>query len=151
VGVEAVRRANPKLLAKTMKTGGGVLSLGVAALLMMRGRLDMAIFIGGLGAWLLGWSAVGRAASAFPGAMEPGRARRRARARRSNPGCCRWNSTMTAAAMTGTVRAGTFAGRDTRCLSLTEISALMRECLAQRPGRRPPARGISRPPVARLA
>ena len=43
--------ANPKMLAKAVKTGGGVLSLGVAGLLMMRGRLDMAIFVGGIGAY----------------------------------------------------------------------------------------------------
>ena len=44
--------ANPQLLAKALKTLGGVLSLGVAALMMLRGRLDMAIFVGGIGAWL---------------------------------------------------------------------------------------------------
>ena len=51
--------ANPKVLARLAKTGGGVAALGVAGLLMVRGRMDMAIFLGGVGAWLLGWSATG--------------------------------------------------------------------------------------------
>ncbi len=58
--------ANPKMLAKAVKTGGGVLSLGVAALLMLRGRLDMAMLIGGVGTWLLGWSAVGPGGIRWP-------------------------------------------------------------------------------------
>lgn len=90
--------ANPKLVAKAVKTGGGVLSLGVAALLMLRGRLDMAIFVGGLGAWLLGWSAYGPGGMRFPWGGGAGTSTTWARAPRSNPGCCRWNSTMTAAA-----------------------------------------------------
>ena len=64
--------ANPKVLARLAKTGGGVAALGVAGLLMVRGRMDMAIFLGGIGAWLLGWSATGPGGIRFPWADRSG-------------------------------------------------------------------------------
>jgi DnaJ-domain-containing protein 1 len=48
--------SNPALLAAYMKKGAGAASLALAAFLMMRGRIDMALFVGGFGAWLLGWA-----------------------------------------------------------------------------------------------
>jgi hypothetical protein len=123
--------ANPKLLAKAMKTGGGVLSLGVAALLVMRGRLDMAFFVGGIGAWLLGWSAVGPGGIRFPwgdATVETPGARSKVQSALLDV-----ELDHDSGAMKGTVRAGAFAGRALDALTLTEISALMRECLAQDP------------------
>ena len=122
---------NPKLLAKVMKSGGGVLSLGVAALLMMRGRMDMALFVGGIGAWLLGWSATGPGGIRFPWSKGSG----------ETPGARSKVASLLLAmeldhdsgGMTGTVSAGTFAGRNLDDLSLAEIGALMRECLAGDP------------------
>ncbi|KPF63456.1 hypothetical protein IP69_18940 [Bosea sp. AAP35] len=122
---------NPKLLARALKTGGGFLSLGVAGLLMMRGRLDMAIFVGGIGAWLLGWSATGPGGFRFPWSSTAG----------ETPGA---RSTVTSpllameldhdsGGMTGKVSGGSFAGRDLDDLSMGELGALMRECLAQDP------------------
>jgi hypothetical protein len=122
---------DPKLLAKAMKTGGGVLSLGVAALLMMRGRLDMAFFVGGLGAWLLGWSAYGPGGMRFPwggGAAETPGAQSRVQS-----ALLEMDLDHDSGAMHGRVRAGTFAGRDLDGLTLPEIGGLMRECLAQDP------------------
>ncbi len=123
--------ANPAKLAKLGKTVGGVLSLGVAALLMARGRLDMALFVGGLGAWLLGWSAYGPGGLRFP--WSSGAA--------ATPGSQSKVSSVLLAmeldhdsgGMTGAVRAGSFAGRPLDSLSLDEIGLLMRECLAGDP------------------
>ncbi|MFN3673724.1 MAG: DnaJ domain-containing protein [Bosea sp. (in: a-proteobacteria)] len=121
--------ANPKLLAKAVKTGGGVLSLGVAALLMMRGRLDMAIFLGGVGAWLLGWSAVGPGGMRWPwdgaGGATPG-----ARSK-VNSAWLAMELDHDSGAMTGRVLQGPFAGRDLDALALPEINALLRDLLAQ--------------------
>jgi hypothetical protein len=122
---------NPKLLAKVMKSGGGVLSLGVAGLLMMRGRMDMALFMGGIGAWLLGWSATGPGGIRFPWGQDAA----------ATPGARSMVASVLlsveldhdSGAMTGTVSGGGFAGRDLDDLSLAEIGALMRECLAQDP------------------
>lgn len=123
--------ANPKLLAKVMKSGGGVLSLGVAGLLMMRGRMDMALFMGGIGAWLLGWSATGPGGIRFPWGQDSA----------ATPGARSKVASLLLAmeldhdsgAMTGTVSGGSFAGRNLDDLSLPEIGVLMRECLAQDP------------------
>ncbi|WP_201839454.1 DnaJ domain-containing protein [Microvirga zambiensis] len=48
--------ANPATLARFFKVTGGVVALGLAGLLAVRGRIDMALLIGGFGAWLLGWN-----------------------------------------------------------------------------------------------
>lgn len=123
--------ANPKLLARVVKSGGGVLSLGVAGLLMMRGRMDMALFMGGIGAWLLGWSATGPGGIRFPwgqdSAATPGA--------RSKVASLLLSMELDhdSGAMTGTVSGGSFAGRNLDDLSLAEIAVLMRECLAQDP------------------
>ena len=123
--------ASPKLLAKAMKTGGGILSLGVAGLLMLRGRLDMAVFIGGIGAWLLGWSAYGPGGMRFPWGSD----------KIETPGKrSKVSSTFLAmeldhdsGGMTGKVVAGPYAGRELDSLSLPEIATLLRECLARDP------------------
>jgi hypothetical protein len=121
--------ANPRQLATMLKTGGGAVSLGAAALLMLRGRLDMAMFMGGLGAWLLGWSAYGPGGLRFPwaqpGAETPGQ--------RSQVRSAWLEMDHDSGGMTGTVRAGPFAGRDLDDLGAAELSALMRDCLAQDP------------------
>lgn len=122
---------DPKKLARVAKTGGGLLSMGVAALLMIRGRLDMALFVGGIGAWLLGWSAYGPGGMRFPWgndtAETPG-----ARSRVQS-GLLEMELDHDSGAMTGKVRAGAFAGRDLDTLGLAEIASLMRDCLAQDP------------------
>ena len=48
--------ANPATLAKLLKAIGGIVGLGIAGLLAIRGRIEMALLIGSFGAWLLGWS-----------------------------------------------------------------------------------------------
>jgi len=123
--------ANPKLLAKVVKSGGGVLSLGVAALLMMRGRMDMALFVGGIGAWLLGWSATGPGGIRFPwgtsSAETPGQ--------RSQVSSLLLSMELDhdSGAMTGKVGGGRFVGRNLDDLTLAELGQLMRECLSQDP------------------
>ena len=46
-------KLDPKTLLPTMHKVGGIIALGVAAILAMRGRFDMALALGGLGTWLL--------------------------------------------------------------------------------------------------
>ena len=50
--------ANPALMAKRLKLIGGALARLVAAVMLVRGRFDMAFMLGGLAAWLLGWSGI---------------------------------------------------------------------------------------------
>ena len=53
------RAANPAVLARAIKIGGGVVALAVAAFTGIKGELAVAIPIGIFGAGLLGWSPFG--------------------------------------------------------------------------------------------
>jgi hypothetical protein len=53
--MQAFSKANPRMLAVVLKTAGGVGALGGAAVLGLRGRIDVAITLGFIGLGLLGW------------------------------------------------------------------------------------------------
>src|SRR6202011_1155494 len=52
--LKAFAAADPAALARMIKRGGGGAALLAGAVLLLRGRFDMALGLGGLGAWLLG-------------------------------------------------------------------------------------------------
>jgi len=52
--LKAFAAADPTALARVIKRGGGGVALLAGAVLLLRGRFDMALGLGGLGAWLLG-------------------------------------------------------------------------------------------------
>ena len=54
--LQMFRAANPAVLARAVKFGGGVLALAVAAFTGLRGELAVAIPLGLFGAGLLGWA-----------------------------------------------------------------------------------------------
>ena len=54
--LQMFRSANPAVLARAVKFGGGVLALAVAAFTGLRGELVVAIPLGIMGAGLLGWT-----------------------------------------------------------------------------------------------
>jgi hypothetical protein len=53
--LHAFSRVDPRTLAIVLKTGGGIGALGLAGVLGVRGRLDIAIPLGLTGLGLLGW------------------------------------------------------------------------------------------------
>src|SRR5258708_19181465 len=57
--LQMFRAANPAVLARTIKIGGGVVALAVAAFTGLRGELAVAIPLGIFRAGLLGWSPFG--------------------------------------------------------------------------------------------
>src|SRR3954469_24152581 len=59
--LQMFRAANPVVLARSIKIGGGVLALAVAAFTGAKGELAVAIPLGLFGAGLLGWSPFGAA------------------------------------------------------------------------------------------
>lgn len=67
--LQMFRAANPVVLARAAKIGGGVLALAVAAFTGLKGELAVAIPIGLFGAGLLGWSPFGLSALGNIGAM----------------------------------------------------------------------------------
>jgi DnaJ-domain-containing protein 1 len=62
--LQMFRAANPIVLARAIKIGGGVVALAVAAFTGVKGELAVAVPLGIFGAGLLGWSPFG--ASGFP-------------------------------------------------------------------------------------
>src|SRR5258708_11506446 len=57
--LQMFRAANPVVLARAIKIGGGVVALAVAAFTGAKGELAVAIPLGIFGAGLLGWSPFG--------------------------------------------------------------------------------------------
>src|ERR1700704_3383675 len=57
--LQMFRAANPAVLARAIKIGGGVVALAVAAFTGIKGELAVAIPLGLFGAGLLGWSPFG--------------------------------------------------------------------------------------------
>jgi hypothetical protein len=76
--LQMFRAANPVVLARVIKIGGGILALAVAAFTGIKGELAVAIPLGIFGAGLLGWSPFGASGFGNIGAMFGG-----ARAQRS--------------------------------------------------------------------
>lgn len=65
--LQVLRTANPAVLARGLKIGGGVVSLAVAAFIGVRGNLAVAIPLGVFGAGLLGWVPFGTGGFGIPG------------------------------------------------------------------------------------
>src|SRR5262245_50741572 len=54
--LQLLRKADPAVLARGLKIGGGIVSLAVAAFVGLRGQIAVAIPLGLFGAGLLGWA-----------------------------------------------------------------------------------------------
>ena len=72
--LQMFRAANPVVLARAIKIGGGVVSLAVAAFTGVKGELAVAVPLGIFGAGLLGWSPFGAPGFGKLGGCLPARA-----------------------------------------------------------------------------
>jgi DnaJ-domain-containing protein 1 len=70
--LQMFRAANPVVLARAIKIGGGVVALAVAAFTGVKGELAVAIPLGIFGAGLLGWSPFGASGFANIGGLFSG-------------------------------------------------------------------------------
>src|ERR1700753_3379662 len=70
--LQMFRAANPVVLARAIKIGGGILSLAVAAFTGIKGELAVAGPLGIFGAGLLGWSPFGASGFGHIGGMFSG-------------------------------------------------------------------------------
>ncbi|HEV2572598.1 MAG TPA: DnaJ domain-containing protein [Beijerinckiaceae bacterium] len=124
--------AKPAEIKKTVKQVGGIGSLAIAAFLIMRGRWDVGVAVGGVGLWLMGW------AQAPDWAKNIGRSGKTAEQSTSQ------TSNVTSAtiamqldhdtgAIDGSVIAGPYAGRRLADLSRGDAEALFRLCLQSDP------------------
>ncbi|MGY2052828.1 DnaJ domain-containing protein [Methylobacterium sp. JK268] len=121
-------QANPALLARALKRLGGGLALAVAALLFLRGRFDMAVFLGLAGAALLGW----RQMPALPFGLG-GTPRGSAGVSRMRSATLVVEIDHASGAMRGRVVAGPHAGQDLDAMPLPALRALLGACRAQDP------------------
>lgn len=134
LGLRWFARADPATLAKAVKSGGGMGLLLVAALLLLRGSVEAAAGLGGLGVWLLGWTAA-------PGFTRGLRGNFGANAwRRPTGGASRVRTARIemeldhgTGAMRGTVLAGAFAGSALADLSQPQCEDLLSSCRADDP------------------
>ncbi len=119
--------ANPATLARFFKVTGGVVVLGLAGLLAVRGRIDMALLIGSFGAWLLGWSRL-----AFPsrGGGTPQASGRTSRVRSQLIEMTLDHNT---GEMEGMVLAGAFEDQQLGSLDEARLRDLLAECHASDP------------------
>jgi hypothetical protein len=118
---------NPAALAKGVRLAGGVAALGVAALLALRGRIDMAFLVGGGGAWLLGWNSLPIRGFGSRTAKEPGAVSR------VRSAMIEMELDHDSGDMDGTVLAGAKAGRSLASLSEFELKLLYEECASADP------------------
>jgi hypothetical protein len=119
--------ANPAAIAKFLKVIGGVVAVGIAGLLAIRGRMDMALLIGSLGAWLLGWSRLtfpdlGKRAPQASGSTSRVRSR-----------LIEMTLDHESGEMEGSVLAGAFAGQQLGSLDEARLRDLLAECRASDP------------------
>ena len=119
--VGVISRIDPKIGARVLKAAGGVVAIGLAAFLGLRGELYVAIPLGMFGLGLLGWMPFGPAGFS-------------SRTRKSGGQVSRVRTAfleMTldhdSGAMTGKVLAGRFAGRSLDDLDTEGLVALLRE------------------------
>ena len=127
-GVRLFARANPAALAKAVKRGGGTLSLIGAGFLLLRGRIDIALGLGSLGVWLLGWAS----GPGFRGFRWPGSSGQ-SRISRVRSATIEMRLDHDSGAMDGTVLSGTLQGQQLASLSRPQCEALYQTCLSDDP------------------
>ena len=126
--LKAFSQANPAVLARLLKQGGGFAALAAALVLMLRGRFEFAIALGGLGFWLLGMG------------MRPYWTPFRSTGRFRPGGVSRVRSAMIemeldheTGAMRGTVLAGPDEGKSLDQMTRPECESVYRLCLRDDP------------------
>jgi hypothetical protein len=119
-------QANPAAIAKALRVVGGIVALGAAALLGLRGRIDMALLLGSAGVWLLGWSI------RLPGFGGLG-PRTSGHVSRVRSAMIEMELDHDSGEMDGAVLAGAFLGRRLNTLDEADLRGLLAECQAGDP------------------
>jgi hypothetical protein len=120
-------QANPTLLAKRMKQAAGAAALAAAALMLFRGRIDMAFLLGGAGAWLFGWSGLGLPSFRGRAAKSPGAVSR------VRSAMIEMELDHDTGDMSGSILAGPFTGRALNDLDEQALMDLHGQCLRSDP------------------
>lgn len=75
VALKAYTKASPAALAQIIRRGGGFALMALGGLLLLRGRLDLGLALGGFGFWLMGFSVPGGLRNAGAGGAGVSRVR----------------------------------------------------------------------------
>ena len=125
--LQMFRAANPVVLARAIKLGGGILALAVAAFTGLRGELAVAIPLGIFGAGLLGWSpfAGHRAFSNIGGIFGGGAKRSPGQTSRVRSQFLDMTLDHDSGELSGQIVAGPYAGRSLDEFDLAQLTAMM--------------------------
>lgn len=124
--LQMFRAANPAVLARGIKIGGGVVALAVAVFTGIKGELTVAIPLGVFGAGLLGWSPFAASGfKSFGGVF--GGATRRSSGQSSNVRSQFLDMALDhdSGRLNGRILAGPFAGRSLDEFDMPQLAAMM--------------------------
>jgi hypothetical protein len=125
--LKSFTRANPTKLALLARRGGGAAAFVLALVLLLRGRIDMAMLAAGAGAWLFDWQGLPIPGFRRAGTPRPGSVSR------VRSAMIEMELDHDTGDMDGTVLAGAKAGRKLASLSELELKLLYDECVGADP------------------
>lgn len=128
--MKAYATADPKKLVKVVRRGGALLAFVTAALLLFRGRMDMAMLLAGVGVWLFGLGTALLPAWLQKGIWLGDKLRKPARTSRVRSAMFELELDLETGAMRGQVLAGAFAGRSLDELTREDLGRLAGEAAA---------------------
>jgi hypothetical protein len=124
--LQMFRAANPAVLARGVKIGGGVVALAVAAFTGIKGELAVAIPLGIFGAGLLGWSPFGTTGFSNIGGLFGGRtAKSSGQTSKVRSPFLEMTLDHDSGQLTGQIVAGPHAGQSLDAFDLPQLAAMM--------------------------
>jgi len=130
--IKSFARMDAAAVARAVRTGGGVLGLIAAALLLLRGRIAIAAALAGLAASFAGWKVFGPGWTTFrmPGS---GAGPSRGRVTTARSAMLEMRLDHDSGVMSGIVLAGGYAGKALETLSRPELMSLRSEIRSDDP------------------
>jgi hypothetical protein len=122
--IKQFARMDAAAAARLVRHGGGVLGLIGALLLLLRGRIGLAAALAGMMANFAGWRTTGGASTPF---QNVGTGARPGRASTARSAMIEMRLDHDSGAMTGTVLAGSYAGRALETMSRPDLMSLRQE------------------------
>lgn len=124
--LQMFRAANPVILARAIKIGGGIVALAVAAFTGLRGELAVAIPLGIFGAGLLGWSPFGTSGfSSIGGMFSAGAKRSAGQTSKVRSQFLDMTLDHDSGELSGQIVAGPYAGHDLSEFDLPQLTAMI--------------------------
>src|ERR1700730_17214223 len=125
--LQMFRAANPVVLARAIRIGGGVVALAVAAFTGVKGELAVAIPLGIFGAGLLGWTPFGTSGFANIGGLFSGSGSQRSPGQASRVRSQYLDMTLDhdSGELSGQIVAGPYAGRRLDEFDLPQLTAMI--------------------------